>query len=84
MNRDRMPSIEVCAVGAKGRDFDLEAVFQHHDDAKVCPDRIGALKGSLHLLGRRIGRDVEIFGRLAAQEVAHAAAREVSNMAGGT
>ena len=35
MHCARMSSVDVSLVGAKGRDLELETVFQHDDDAKV-------------------------------------------------
>ena len=77
-----MPPVEISAVGAEGRDLELQSVFQHDDDAEMRADRIGAGENFLHLLRARIGRDVDVLRRLAADQIAHAAAGEIGDVAG--
>jgi hypothetical protein len=81
VHRARMPSVDVRLVGAKGRDLELETVFQHDDDAKMRTDRVGARKKVLHRFRLRVGSNVEILWRFATNDIAHATASEISDMA---
>ena len=72
-----MPPIEVSAVGTKGRDLKLQAIFQDDDDAEMRANRIGAAEDFLHLFGSRVGRDIDVFRRLAADEITHTTAGEI-------
>src|SRR6266581_8781921 len=81
MHRAWMPSIDVSLVGAKGRDFELETVFQHDYDAKMRADRVGAREKFLYTFRLRVGSDVEILWRFAANDVAHATASKISDVA---
>src|SRR4029453_13861915 len=81
MHCARMFSFDVSLVGARGGDLELETVFQHDDDAKVRTDRVGAGEKLLHSFRRSVGGDVEILWRFAANDVAHATASEISDMA---
>jgi hypothetical protein len=73
-------------VGAEGRDLDhlvLAAAPVHHvHDAEAPPDDEGATEQPLDLLGRGIGRHVEVLGPQAQQQVAHRAAHHVGLEAG--
>ena len=56
-------------------------VFRHDDHAELRPDGQAAREKLLDAIRRRVGRDV-VIGRFAAkQNIAHAAADEVSLMA---
>ncbi len=63
---------------AEGRDLDdlllAPAVERHVDDLEASPDDARAPEQRLHLIGRGVGRDVEILGLDAEQQVAHRAA----------
>ena len=74
--------IQICAVRSKCRNFKIESILDHNDDAEVRADRVGVRENLLDNVRRRIGRDVEIFCRQTADHVAHATAREISDMAG--
>src|SRR6266536_1393261 len=80
MHRARAPSVDVSLVGAKGRDFELETVFQHDYDAKTRADRVGAREKFLYTFRLRVGSDVEILWRFAAKNVAHATAGEMGDV----
>ena len=73
-------AVQISAIGAKGRDFHLEAIFQDHDDAEVRADRVGARKDFLHFFRTRGSGDVEILRRRVEEEVAHAAAGEIGDV----
>ena len=45
-------------------------------------DRVGASKDFLHFLGARIGCDIDVFRRLPADQIAHATAGEIGDVAG--
>src|SRR6266487_4820060 len=81
MHRAWMPAVDVSLVGAKGRDFELETVFQHDYDAKMRADRVGAREKFLYTFRLRVGSDVEILWRFAAKNVAHATAGEIGDVA---
>ena len=78
----RVPAVKINAVSPEGRDLELEVIFQNDDDAEMCADRIGTMENFLHLGGARVSCDVEIFWSLTADEIAHAAAGEVGDVAG--
>lgn len=80
MHFSRTPPIQVRTVGTKGRDLELQPILQHNDDAKVRTDRVRAREKFLHNLGSRIRRDIDVFGRLAADQIAHAATSKVRNV----
>src|SRR4030095_7241337 len=81
MHCARMSSVDVSLVGAKRRDLELETGFQHDDDAKMRTNCVGARKKLLHGFRRSVSGDVEILWRFAANDVAHATASEISDMA---
>ena len=83
MHFRRVPAVEISAVGAEGRDLELQVIFQNDDDAEMRADRVGAAEDFLHFLRARVGRDVDVFRNLTADEIAHAAACEVGDVAGG-
>ncbi|OIQ74112.1 hypothetical protein GALL_442470 [mine drainage metagenome] len=60
--------------GAIGGDFDDVAAEHDVHDAEAPADDEGASKQWLDLLGRGVGRDVEVLGLVAQQQVAHRAA----------
>ncbi|MCY1503634.1 hypothetical protein D9M68_377640 [compost metagenome] len=71
---------------AEGRDLDdfllAPAVEGHVHDLEAPPDDARAPEQRLHLVGRGVGRDVEILGLDAEQQVAHRAAHDVGLVAG--
>ena len=77
-----MPSIDVRAVRTKGRDLELKSIFEHDDNAEMRADCVSARKDFLDDLRPRVGRDVEIFCGLAAQQIADAAAGVVRDVPG--
>ena len=80
MHGARPSAIDISIVGTKGRYFELETVFHHEDHPKMRANCIGARKEFLHNFWFRIGGDIEVFRRLAADDVAHAAAGEIRDM----
>ena len=80
MHCARMSSIDVGVVGPKGGDFELETIFDHHDDTEMRADRVGARKNFLDGLGRCIGGDIEIFWRDAAHDIPHATTGEIDDV----
>ena len=80
MHCARAPSVHVNLIGAKGRDLELEPVFQYNDDAKMRTDRVGAREKVLDSFRLRVGGDVEILRRFTTNDVAHATASEISDM----
>ena len=81
MDCARPPAVEIGVIGAKGGDFELEPVLDHHDDAEMRADRVGARKSLLHYLRGGVCGNVEIFRRFAADDVADTAAGEVGDVA---
>ena len=81
MDRAGVPPIDICVIGTKGRHLELEAVFHHEDHAEMGADRVGARKKLLHSFRFGIRGDVEIFRRLAADNIAHATASKVRDVA---
>src|SRR5450432_1278565 len=79
-----MPPVEIGAIGAEGRNFKLEAVFQHHDHTEMRAHRVSAGKDFLHILRPRVGRDIDILRDLPPDEVAHATAGKVGDMTRGS
>jgi len=61
----------------------LQIIFQNDDDAEMQADCVGTAEDFLYFLWARVGRDVDVFRNLTADEIAHAAAREVGNVARG-
>ena len=49
----RPPPVEISAIGAEGRDLDLEAVFHHDDDAEMRAHRVSAREDFLHFFRPR-------------------------------
>src|SRR5438552_8394564 len=80
MHGARVPPIDICFVRTKGRYFELETVFQHDDYAKMRADRVRSLEKLLHNFWPGIGGDIEVFRRLAADDIADATASEVRDM----
>src|SRR2546423_9016598 len=80
MNCSWVPSVDVSLIRPKSCHLKLEIVFQNNDDAKVRADRIGSWIKSLHDFGARIGRDVVILWRQAANHVAHTTTGEVRDV----
>ena len=78
----RMPPVEINAVGPESRDLELQVIFQNDNDAEMRADRVGPAEDFLHFLRSRVGRDIDVFRRLPADQIAHAAAREVGNVSG--
>jgi hypothetical protein len=76
-------AIEINAVGSESRDLELQVIFQNDYDAEMRANRVGTAEDFLHFLRARVGRDVDVFRNLTADEIAHAAACEVGNVAGG-
>src|SRR5205085_6702238 len=80
MHFHRTSAIEISAIGTKGRDLELESIFQHHDHPEMRANCIGARKQFLHEFRPRVRSNVDVLGHLAAQQIAHATAREVGHM----
>src|SRR5205823_14164707 len=80
MNCGGMPSIDVSLVGTKCGHLELEIVFQNDDHAKMRADCIGPWKNSLHNFRSRIGGDVVVFWRQAADHIAHTTTGEVCDV----
>ena len=78
----RVPAVEINAVGPESRDLELQVIFQNDDDAEMRANRVGAAEDFLHFLRARVGRDIDILGRLAANQIAHATACEVGGVPG--
>src|SRR5436190_6643409 len=81
MNLAGATPVQIDVVGAEGRNFELQSVFQDNDDAEIRADRIRTRENSLHLLRVRIGSDVDIFRRKPADHVPNATAGEVGDVA---
>ncbi len=64
----------VVAGAAKRRDFDDLAAEHDVRKSKAAADQTAVAEQAAHLLGRRVGRDVEILRVAAEQEIAHCAA----------
>ncbi len=77
-----MTVVQIRAVRPKCRNFKIKSILDDNDDAEVRADSVGVRKNLLHNLRRRIGRNVEIFCRQTADHVAHASAREISDVGG--
>jgi hypothetical protein len=82
MHVDRMPAIEISAIGTEGRDLKLKIVFQNYDHPEMRADRIGASENFLHVFGPCIGRDIDVLGSFSPNEIAHATAREIGDVSG--
>ena len=52
MNLAGATPVQIDIVGAEGRDFELESVFQNNDDAEMRADRIGARENFCTSSGR--------------------------------
>src|SRR5437016_1330958 len=76
MNCGWVPSVDVSLVRPKCRHLKLEVIFEYNDHSKMRADRIGSLKKSLHHFGARVGGDVVVLWRQAANHVAHATTGE--------
>src|SRR5207244_1122474 len=61
-------------------DLELETVFHYEDHTKMRANGVGARKKFLHVFRFGIRGDVEVFRRLAADDIAYASPREVRNM----
>src|SRR5436305_191181 len=75
-----MPMIEIRSIGSKSCDLEIKPVLHYHDDAEVRTDRVSVRKNFLHDVRRRVGRDIEVLRRQSTHHVAHATAREVSDV----
>ena len=78
---DGAAAVDVDAVGAEAGDLELRLAIQDADDTEVRADGDCAREQRLHLLGAGAGGDVEVVRGDAAELVAHAAAREVGDVA---
>src|SRR5437762_13191195 len=81
MHGARPSAIDINVIGTKGCHFELEAVFHNEDHAKMRANRIGAWKNFLHNFRLGVGGDIEVLRSFAADDVAHAAASEIRNVA---
>src|SRR5437899_1283891 len=77
VNCRRVAAVDVGVVGAKGRDFELKAVLDHDNDAKMRAHSVSARKNLLHCFGCSVCRDVEIFRRQPTHDVAYSTARVI-------
>ena len=68
MDLGRVASVDISAIGAEGRDLELEIIFEDNNDPEMRADRVGAAKDLLHFLGTRIGRDIDVFWRSARRD----------------
>ena len=59
---------------AERRDLEHLGADMHVHETEPAADDVGAPEQRLHLFGRRVGRDVEVFRRQPQQQVAHRAA----------
>ena len=80
MDRARTSSIDINIIRAKGRDFELKFVLDHDDYSELGADRIGARKNFLHDFRSRVGCDVDVLRRFAANQITNAAAGEIGDM----
>ena len=80
MDLGRMASVDISPIGTKGRDLELEIIFEDNNHPKMGADRIGSAKDLLHFLGARISRDIDVFWHLAPDKIADATASPVSDM----
>src|SRR5205085_11089337 len=61
---------------------ELKSIFEHDDNAEMRADCVSARKDFLDDLRPRVGRDVEVFCGLAAQQIADTAAGVVRDVPG--
>ena len=80
MHGNGPPSIDINVVGAKGRHFKLKSIFDHNNHAEMRANRVGAWKNFLHQLRSRVGRDVDVLRRFAADNIAHTTSGEVGDV----
>ena len=80
---DEMAIAAAVVAGAAER-RDLDDLASEHDvgEAEAPADQAAVTEQAAHLLGRRVGRDVEVLGVSAEQEVAHRAADQKRRIAG--
>ena len=70
------------AAGTEGRDLDRVGAEHHVHEAEAAADDVRATEQALDLLGRGIGRDVEVLRLDVQQQVAHRAADDEGLEAG--
>ena len=68
--------------GAEGRDLDDLVAEAHVREVEAAADQPAVAEQLLHLVGMRVGRDVEVLRMQAEQQVAHGAADEKGLEAG--
>ena len=68
--------------GAEGRDLDDLVAEAHVREMEAAADQAAVAEQLLHLVGMRVGRDVEILRVQAEQQVAHGAADQEGLVAG--
>ena len=79
--RVRPPGVSFVAVGAEGGDFDDLAAEVDVGEPEAASDEPAVGEDLLELLGGGVGGDVEVLGDEPEEQVAHAAAREVGDVA---
>jgi hypothetical protein len=77
-----MSAIGVVAIGAEGGDFDLLAVAADEHDAEGEADLLAVGEKAEYLVGRGGGGDIVIFGGVAHEMIADAAAGEIGGVSG--
>ena len=77
-----MPPVTILQIAAKGGYLNLRAALVHQHDAEVRADLVAMRKQSKEFGGGRGGRDIEILRNPPQQQVPHAAAYKVSQVAG--
>jgi hypothetical protein len=77
MHAGGAPAIGVLVVAAEGGHFHLRESIAHQHHAEVRAHAAGVGKQAHDAVGARIGRNVEILGFRAQQQVAYAAAHQV-------
>jgi hypothetical protein len=76
-------AVAVLVIAAEGRDFHLRFTVADEHDAEMRAYLSGIRKQAHDTIGRRIGRDVEVLGCDAEQQVAHASADQPCLVPGG-
>ncbi len=82
VHRLGVPAVGVAAFAAEGRHLHGVAVHQHRDRAEFDARGHRAREEPLHLLGRRVGGHVPVFGSAAQERVVDAPAYGVGLVAG--
>jgi hypothetical protein len=75
-----MPAVDISVIGTKGGYLKLQAVIQHDNHTEMRTDRVRAREKRLHSFRARVSSDVVILRCQTAHHVAHATAREVSDV----